>query len=362
MKTLSIDCKTLSSYLSVLIPIFSRNASVQISKCVKITERNDKMILRANNGHVDHEIEIEPGLIEKGFEAVIDGLILQKICNALPVQPITLESKEKQLFVSSNQGKSTLYNESVKDFLVDKNVNNGTEFEIESKELRRHIKNTVFAVNPAFSMQALQNILFELKNGVFKCVSTDGIILCASASNGQTEEGRFLLPPDMANILIKSIPEGETIKVEFDDRSAIFNYEGGKIGFALSVFTYPDWTVLIPDYKTSFKVDRNPLIGALKRCSIFATIQEFVNLTLSENNLNISIYNSELGNGNNEDLDIEYSGKEFEITFKPKPFIDILNSIEDEQVIIGVNDDETGMFYINTGNEQRLIMPFKKVF
>jgi DNA polymerase-3 subunit beta len=58
-----------------------------------------------------------------------------------------------------------------------------------------------------------------------------------------------------------------------------------------------------------------------------------------ENRLSVSAANPDLGEAR-EDMEIEYSGEKIEIAFNPRYFIETVNVIEDERIVLSLIDGE----------------------
>jgi DNA polymerase-3 subunit beta len=78
----------------------------------------------------------------------------------------------------------------------------------------------------------------------------------------------------------------------------------------------------------------------LKRMSILSSEDyKGVIINFEKNQLNITSTNPDIGESK-EDMDVEYKGDAITVMFNPKYFIETLNVIEDDKVILNITDEE----------------------
>jgi hypothetical protein len=109
------------------------------------------------------------------------------------------------------------------------------------------------------------------------------------------------------------------------------------------------------------KTNKDEFNKMLKRVSILATDNyKGAVFTFNENNLAVTATNPDYGESK-EDMKIEFEGDSIEAAFNPKYFLDALNVIEDENVIINiVNADRPCIVQgENEANFISVIMPMK---
>ena len=86
-------------------------------------------------------------------------------------------------------------------------------------------------------------------------------------------------------------------------------------------------------------VDRQSLIGALRRVSIFSSqASSLIKLRLSNNQITISAQDIDFSTSAEETQTCQYDGNDMSIGFKSTFLLDILNNISAEEVVIELAD------------------------
>ena len=110
-------------------------------------------------------------------------------------------------------------------------------------------------------------------------------------------------------------------------------------------------------------VDRQSLIGALRRVSIFSSqASSLIKLRLSHNQITISAQDIDFSTSAEETQNCQYEGNEMSIGFKSTFLLDILNNIAAEEVIIELADPSRAGVIIPAEQEEKedllmLLMP-----
>jgi len=125
---------------------------------------------------------------------------------------------------------------------------------------------------------------------------------------------------------------------------------------------YPNYQQLIPqNMKRHALVSRDSLTSSLRRVSLLSNQKsKSVTLTLNPGMLQISSNNPEMGDAK-EEIEIRYQGEEIKIGFNAKYLLDILNSFEDDEVELELNDQlSPGLIKPhNDGNYTCVVMPMR---
>jgi DNA polymerase-3 subunit beta len=79
-----------------------------------------------------------------------------------------------------------------------------------------------------------------------------------------------------------------------------------------------------------------------------------------QDNLNITSTNPDIGESK-EDMGIKFSGDPIEVAFNPKYFIDILNVMDEEKIVLYIEDNEKPCMLEAENNKQfiTVIMPMR---
>ena len=102
---------------------------------------------------------------------------------------------------------------------------------------------------------------------------------------------------------------------------------------------FPNYGAVIPKENPNVLiVDRTRLLSTVKLVSIFANRETHqVKFAMDGNILKVSAEDTDYSNSGNERLDCEYSGDKMEIGFNSRFLIEMLSSIQSEQVQIAMS-------------------------
>ena len=103
---------------------------------------------------------------------------------------------------------------------------------------------------------------------------------------------------------------------------------------------YPNYNSVIPsDNPFKVTIDRQALISALRRVSVFASVSNaLIKLRLDTNSLTISAQDIDFSTSAEERIICEYEGAPMNIGFKGTFLLDTLNGISGQDVILELAD------------------------
>jgi DNA polymerase-3 subunit beta len=181
---------------------------------------------------------------------------------------------------------------------------------------------------------------------VLRMVSTDGNRLCKTDFHFEESS----VNPVCAGVLIpkKSLSEVEkfldaegNVQLAFNDNSLIVKKENEVFVVRLLEGEFPQYAEIIQKQDGShILLNRQMFLMMLRRMSILSS-EEYkgVIFNFNENVLTISSSNPEIGESK-EDMPIEFDRKKITVMFNPKFFIDTLNVIGDEKIILSIINEE----------------------
>ena len=224
---------------------------------------------------------------------------------------------------------------------------NGIYFE----KLKNNDQNTIRMVSTDGSRLSLVDYIPESAAGgsdqpEYSGGSEPGIII---PKKGLSEVNRFL------------DPEG-TVQIGNKDNHFIVKKDTETIIIRLLEGEFPKYSEIIDKGDASIIiVDRQMFLNMLKRMSIlYSDNYKGVAFNFQKDKLIITATNPDLGESK-EDMDIDYKGDEIQTAFNPKFFIDTLNIIDDNNVVLNIIDEQRPCFIEGKEDKQFLsvIMPMR---
>ena len=224
---------------------------------------------------------------------------------------------------------------------------NGIYFE----KLKKNDQNTIRMVSTDGSRLSLVDYISESAEGGFDSPelfgeSEQGIII---PKKGLTEVNRFL------------DPEG-TVQIGNKDNHFIVKKDTETIIIRLLEGEFPKYSEIIDKGDANIiTVDKKMFLNMLKRMSIlYSDNYKGVSFNFQKDKLIITATNPDLGESK-EDMDIDYKGDKIETAFNPKFFIDTLNIIDEDNVVLNITDEQKPCFIEAKEDKQFLsvIMPMR---
>jgi len=301
-----------------------------------------------NNILIVTTTDLEVTIIKKlKVENAVDGKWciqskLLEIVKSLGKEDIELEFG-KDLMLKSSNGKYNLPIEDANEF---PNINR-SEGEFKPIELKRAISKVIFATG--------NDELRPLFTGVHlngnEIVATDAHklskILVDDTKMKITipkKACRYILQLDETNVR----SNGKLLEIHDLDTLVIVTLIDG---------VYPNYNAVIPkEYTRTLEVDRNVLISALKRVSLFADkLTNTIELKLSSEN--IIKANNDSNQSGKEKIDGKFNGEPLRIGFNSKYLLEALNNIESDAVIMEFTDANRAVIINGEKDLLCLVMP-----
>ena len=126
--------------------------------------------------------------------------------------------------------------------------------------------------------------------------------------------------------------------------------------------TFPDYKRVIPSENDNIlEVNREKLLSAVDRVSTIANEKSpVIKFKVLKDIINLNTINNDNSTAT-EDLNVEYSGKEFEIGFNSKYIMDIVNNLEDNQITLKFKDGSSPIIAQEKSNSNLIyvLMPMR---
>lgn len=234
---------------------------------------------------------------------------------------------------------------------------------LNQKTLKEMMNLTDFAISKDDTRYVLNGILLSVKGDNLEMVSTDGRRLAAASKKlaKKTLVDRAVIVPTKTAQEVKRmlLDEGE-VKIHFSDNQVLFTFPKSFVLSRLIEGEYPNYKKVIPDKSPKeLKVLREDFLSATKRASIFTDQDSMaIKLNIKKKKMTIS-KNTAFGEAK-EEIDIDYTGDDdIEIGFNPKYLIDVLKSLEDQEIIFEVNDSSKPGVIRRGGDYTYVVLPMQ---
>ena len=224
-------------------------------------------------------------------------------------------------------------------------------FEIDSMSLSKMIERAVVVSGATDDKRAhiigvYAERFEEKKNKKFRFVSTDGSRLSKVDTDFDKDAalppGESVMIPKKGLVEVgKFLDDEGSVKIGFKENNFIVQKDSETLIILLLEGDFPEYgDIIVKKGGNSIVFDRQLFLMMLKRMSILSSEDyKGVIFNFEKNQLVVTSTNPDIGESK-EDMEIEYSGEPITVMFNPKFFIETLNVIDEDNVILNIVDEE----------------------
>jgi DNA polymerase-3 subunit beta len=220
--------------------------------------------------------------------------------------------------------------------------------------LQELIAKTHYSISTDETRAHLNSALFEWDGDVVRMVTTDGHRLSKMEVkvSGRQASATMLIPlkaiQELRRLCDEALVEAREaakdgkpqIQITQSGSSAFFQGAGMTFSVKLVDAQFPPYAQVIPqNTERQVRAPRAAFADALRAVSIAASERTGgVKLSLANATMRISTESPESGDGFDE-VPVEYSGPQMTIGFNAKYFLDVLGSLDEEEVLLGLSGE-----------------------
>jgi DNA polymerase-3 subunit beta len=293
-----------------------------------------------------------PAKVEAQGMVAINSRKLFEIFKDFPSDDILLQDKENHWIEIGNKNvEYHIVGLNPEDFPEIPKIEGADFFEIDSSVLSAMISKSVVISAAADDRRThiigvFAERIEENANKIFRLVSTDGSRLSKAdfvfEPTVELALGNGVLIPKKSLVEVgKFLESNDKIRAAFKDNNFIIKKDQETLIIRLLEGEFPKYSdIIVKPSGHNICMDRQLFLMMLKRMSILSS-EEYkgVIFNFDENQLTISSTNPEIGESK-EDMPIEFKGKKITVMFNPKFFIDTLNVIDDDKVLLNIVNEE----------------------
>ena len=341
MKFICEKEKLLKAINSVVKGVASKT-TMPILEGILIQTNDNEIKLTTDDLEIGIEYIIESEVEEQG-NTVVNAIMFSEIIRKLPDTEISITLNDNNLLVIECEGslyKLATMNPDEFPELPKINVENSVE--LEQKTLKNMIRKTIFAVSIEENRPIFTGCLFEINNNMLNVVAVDGFRLGWTSSYLEEKSSNFkaVIPGKTLNEVNKIISDSfDKITIGVSKNQALFEMENCKIVTRLLDGEFLNYKSVVPqNWDTRIRANRRDLQECFERISLISastTEKEKkypVKVNIEVGKVTISCTN-QTGDAK-EEIFLETEGKDLEVGFNPKYFLDALKAIDDEEIFV----------------------------
>ncbi len=371
-----IQRRQLSKRLQDVIHIISSKTVIPILAGIKIDVNENEIILTGSNSDItiqaiipqkingdDIITDIKPGSI------VLPVPQLPEIINKLPedIVDFTVDENYKTV-IKSGKAVFTLYGQNSDEYPKLSLQQNDHHLTLNIKDLKKMIRQTVFAVSTMETRPIFTGVNMILENNELTFTATDSHRLSRKSievKDHQLDQTNIVMPGRSLQELNKILNEqDEEVKVTLVNNQVIFSTEYLFFSSRLLNGQFPDTNRLIPkDSDTVMKVYVNEFIHMIERAAVLSNKEQnnVIDIETEDNLIRISSKLIEIGNVNEQLNAISIEGDPIKLSFSSKYMLESLKTMDTDIVEIYFSGPMKP-FVIKSPNDHKilqLILPVK---
>ncbi|RJP76083.1 MAG: DNA polymerase III subunit beta [Desulfobacteraceae bacterium] len=369
-----INKHNILNVLSRVQGITSRKSNLAITENILIQSRDDKIFIAATDLETGFE-GTYVSEIESDGTITINSKKIYEIVKNFPSDEISVEEMDNKILKIGNE--TVLYNilgMNANDFPELPQIHNDITFlNINSYDLRQMIEKTIMIhasgdEKRAHIIGVKLEFLKEDNTPVLRMISTDGKRLskadCTDIQNNLdiSEKDTVLIPKKGLQEVAKFLESEGKIKIGVKNNNFIVKKENETILINLLEGNFPEYgDIFSAGDDKIVEVEKEAFKMMLKRMSILTSDDyKGVIFRFEDNKLTIRAANPDLGESK-EDMVIKFKSTPIEVAFNPQFFIDTLNFIYTDQILLKIIDDEHPCFIQGENDNSfiSVIMPMK---
>ncbi|OQY02580.1 MAG: DNA polymerase III subunit beta [Desulfobacteraceae bacterium 4572_130] len=345
----SINRKKLYKALSQIQGITNNKTNLAITSDVLISSKNSKITVFANNletvfeGTYDAEIESD-GIIS------INSKKLYEILKEYPDFNILLnEIEDRWIEIGEGNIQYHIVTSNYKNFPEKPLIEDISFVEINSEDFKRmvEVSSTISFLIDEKRIYVLGVCLEKINNeNKIRMVSTDSKKLTCFDLEYKDDfiipDKGIIIPKKGISELNKFIEKDKKIKIGIKNNYFIVKKNNEIIMIKLLEGGYPDYKKIInTDTMIPIEINKAMFLMVMKRMSILCS-EQYKNaiFNFKENGIVVTITNPEIGESKEEIL-VDYLDKNIKTSFNTRYFIDILNIINSENIILYIKNKKS---------------------
>jgi DNA polymerase-3 subunit beta len=342
-----ISSTELLSHLSAISKVISSKSTMPVLDNFLFDLSGNEIVITASDLESTLITSIELDNTEGEGIIAIPAILLIDTLKEFPEQPLTFQINTENFAVEifSDNGKFSIVGQSGEDFpeLPSVNEESATSVKLGHRVLLKGIEKTLFATADDELRPVMNGIFIELSDENISFVASDAHKLVRYRRTDAVAEfdSSFILPKKPAGLLRNLLPrEDHDVKLEFDEKNAIFTLSHFKLICRLVEGNYPSYNSVIPtDNPNKMVIDRQAFYNTVKRVSVFSNqASNLIKLSINDNLLIVSAQDIDYSISAVERLNCEYSGEEIEIGFKSTFLLEILSNLSAGEIRLEMSD------------------------
>ena len=337
----SLAKQVLLDGLNKVVGVVSARPSMPILSNVLIEAADGELKLTTTNMELTIRARI-PATVESSGSFTLPARKLHSIIREMRDGEVSVEKKGNVATVRCNRAQFKLYGLVAEEFPQLPPVKEEREFEVPQALLSRGLRYTEFAISNDDHRYVLNGIYICFQDAKLTMVATDGRRLALFENALEFPESQqvgFILRARAVAELSRLLADGGKVLVRVSNNQVTFDLGDTQLKSKLIEGNYPNYRQVIPNhYNERVVLPAQELNEAVRRVSLLAAEKKnTVLFHITPGTMEVQSGSSEVGEAN-EEVPIDYQGRELSITFNADYVLSPLKAIGESEVSIDLID------------------------
>lgn len=347
----TINKSDIVDVLAKIQGLTGRRSSLAITECVRVHSSGSKIHLTATDLETGFEGSF-PAVVESEGTIAISARKFYEIVREFPSSEILIDEGENRwIHIGNNKVQYHLMGMNPDDFPDTPTLGEVDFFTLDAETFKKMIDKSIIISGIGEDKKPhINGILFERRIDttpqLVRMISTDGSRLSkfdlTYAGEGDLPAGEgVLIPKKGLHEVSKFLGGGGTVQVGIKESYFVVRGATETLYIRMLEGQFPRYEeIIMRDEGDRIEVEKEAFLNMLKRMSILCTdsyraaIFEF-----NDDTLVINATNPDIGDSK-EDMVIDFKDRKFEAAFNPKFFIDAVNCIDDDKLILNLLSED----------------------
>jgi DNA polymerase-3 subunit beta len=328
--------------LQVVSSAVPNRTTLPVLSNILLEASEDKIELRATDLDLAISTKARASVKDAGT-LTVPAKKLFELVRKLPKEELKIEAKDLTLNVGSKSGRYKFLCIRPEEFPAMPSVTPDVEIALDPDLLERLIRRTIYSVSTDETRPALNGALFQVRDDELRVVATDGHRLskasCKPTGGIPTPpKGDVIVPLKALNQVLRLPTASGPVRIGISKNHARFSIGDTTLTTKLIEGPFPNYEQVLPKQNNKhLKVKREDFAQALERVSVFSdSLTRQVKLSLRPNRITLIVQTPDQGDAT-EELDAEYGSDDLDIGYNAAYLLDILRTIDSEEVEIRLN-------------------------
>lgn len=336
----TVNQREFSEALNIASRAIVSKTPMEILKGFYIEAYDDIIVIMGNNLELGIKTKI-PAMVEIEGRCILEAKMISDIVRKLPDEQVSVKVEDSMVSIKCLKSKFTIREMIDNGYPTVEELDDAIYQSLDVQVFFEMIRKTQFAVSTDVRKPIFMGQLLEIDTDHINLVALDGYRLAHKKCEIASSVGyQSIIIPGKAMVEIMRLCQGieGEIKIGIESRHASFVFENTIVNTQLIQGEFTKYEQIIPkEFATKIKVVRQQFIDSLDRATLVSN-NYLVKLKIQNDELVITAQDKEIGDLE-EVIGIEMEGKELEIAFNIRYFLEALRVIEEDTIYLNFNSN-----------------------